>query len=183
MLNNSKQHLSAHFMPGSLLSNNALMLIYWGFIATVWSIRFTSISRMRKRGTERLNSLPRVTQLERATVNFDLSQTVSQSLILTIRSYFVLSVCHWKLDNLKSQNNRRKKMLPTYRFFVEWKEDGREKERKDLTQSSPDGSAGEEAACHAGDLGLIPGSGRSPGEGNGCLENSMDRGAMASYSP
>ena len=38
-------------------------------------------------------------------------------------------------------------------------------------------------ACNAGDLGLIPGSGRSPGEGNGyplqysCLENSMDRGA------
>ena len=65
-------------------------------------------------------------------------------------------------------------MLPTYWFFVEWKEDGREKERKDLTQSSPDGSAGEEAACRAGDLGLIPGSGRSPGEGNGCLENFRD---------
>ena len=40
-----------------------------------------------------------------------------------------------------------------------------------------------ESACNAGDLGLIPGPGRSPGEGNGnpfqCyfLENSMDRGA------
>ena len=38
-------------------------------------------------------------------------------------------------------------------------------------------------AGDARDLGLIPGSGRSPGEGNGnpvqysCLENSMDRGA------
>ena len=38
-------------------------------------------------------------------------------------------------------------------------------------------------ACQAGDVGLIPGSGRSPGEGNGnplqysCLENPMDRGA------
>ena len=37
--------------------------------------------------------------------------------------------------------------------------------------------------CNAGDLGLIPGLGRSPGEGNGypfqysCLEVSMDRGA------
>ena len=37
--------------------------------------------------------------------------------------------------------------------------------------------------ANAGDLGLIPGSGRSPGEGKGdplqysCLENSMDRGA------
>ena len=40
-----------------------------------------------------------------------------------------------------------------------------------------------ESACSAGDLTLIPKSGRSPGEGNGyalqysCLENSMDRGA------
>ena len=40
-----------------------------------------------------------------------------------------------------------------------------------------------ETACNAGDLGLIPGSGRSSGEGNGnplqyfCLENSMDRRA------
>ena len=39
------------------------------------------------------------------------------------------------------------------------------------------------SACNAGDLGLIPGSGRSPGEGNGnplqcsCLENPMDREA------
>ena len=38
-------------------------------------------------------------------------------------------------------------------------------------------------ACNAGDLGLIPGSGRSPGEANGnplqysCLENPMDGGA------
>ena len=45
------------------------------------------------------------------------------------------------------------------------------------------GSDSKESACNAGDLGLIPGSGRSPGEGNGnplqysCLENSMDGGA------
>jgi len=31
---------------------------------------------------------------------------------------------------------------------------------------SPCGSAGKESACNEGDLGLIPGSGRSPGEGN-----------------
>ena len=42
---------------------------------------------------------------------------------------------------------------------------------------------GKESACNAGDLGSIPRSGRSPGEGNGnplqysCLENSMVRGA------
>ena len=44
----------------------------------------------------------------------------------------------------------------------------------------PCDSAGKESACNAGDLGLIPGLGRSPGEGNGYplqdshLENSMD---------
>ena len=31
----------------------------------------------------------------------------------------------------------------------------------------PGGSAGKESACNAGDLGLIPGLGRSPGEENG----------------
>ena len=41
-------------------------------------------------------------------------------------------------------------------------------------------SAGKESACNAGDLGLIPGLGRSPGEENGYplqysgLENAMD---------
>ena len=45
----------------------------------------------------------------------------------------------------------------------------------------PGGSDSKESACSAGDLGLIRGLGRSPGEGNGyplqnsCLENSMDR--------
>ena len=45
----------------------------------------------------------------------------------------------------------------------------------------PCGSDGKESPCNAGDPGLIPGSGRFGGEGNGyplqypCLENSMDR--------
>ena len=44
-------------------------------------------------------------------------------------------------------------------------------------------SDGKESAYNAGDLGSVPGLGRSPGEGNGyplqysCLENSTDRGA------
>ena len=47
-------------------------------------------------------------------------------------------------------------------------------------QGFPGGSAGKESACNAGDLGSIPGLGRSPGEGKGYpvqysgLENSMD---------
>ena len=44
----------------------------------------------------------------------------------------------------------------------------------------PGGSAGKESTCNEGDLGSVPGLGRSPGEGNGYplhyfdLENSMD---------
>ena len=47
----------------------------------------------------------------------------------------------------------------------------------------PDGSVGKEFDCNAGNAGLIPGSGRSPGEGNGnplqysCLRNPLDRRA------
>ena len=47
----------------------------------------------------------------------------------------------------------------------------------------PGGSDSKESACNAGDPGSIPGSGRSPGEGNdnpvqySCLGNLMDRGA------
>ena len=46
-------------------------------------------------------------------------------------------------------------------------------------QGFPGGSAGKESTCNMGDLGLIPGLGRSPGEGSNCplqysgLENSM----------
>ena len=45
------------------------------------------------------------------------------------------------------------------------------------------------SAYNAGDLGSIPGSGRSPGEGNGnqlqysCLENPMDEGTWPGYNP
>ena len=52
-----------------------------------------------------------------------------------------------------------------------------------------EGSDGKESACNEGDLGLIPGSGRSPREGNGyplqysCLENCMDRGGWRATVP
>ena len=50
-----------------------------------------------------------------------------------------------------------------------------------LYMGFPGSSGGKKSACNSGDPGPIPGSGRSPGEGNGhplqysCLENSMDR--------
>ena len=52
-----------------------------------------------------------------------------------------------------------------------------------MTQTLYSSSDGKASACNAGDLGLIPGSGRYPGEGNGnplqypCLENFKNRGA------
>ena len=51
------------------------------------------------------------------------------------------------------------------------------------------GSDSKEFACSAGDLGLIPGLGRSPGGGHGnplqysCLENPTDRGAWQATIP
>ena len=56
------------------------------------------------------------------------------------------------------------------------------------TGSFPCSSVSKESACNSGDLGSIPGSGRSPGEGNGnplqysCLENPMDQRRLAGYS-
>ena len=55
--------------------------------------------------------------------------------------------------------------------------------KKNLHSSKCGGSEVKASACNAGGLGSIPGSGRSPGEGNSnslqysCLENPMDRGA------
>ena len=54
---------------------------------------------------------------------------------------------------------------------------------QDASAQFPGASGSKASACNAGDLGLIPRLGRSPGKGNGnplqysCLENSMDRGA------
>ena len=53
----------------------------------------------------------------------------------------------------------------------------------------PGDSDDKEPACNEGDLGSVPGSARSSGEGSGyslqcsCLENSMDRGAWRAASP
>ena len=52
-----------------------------------------------------------------------------------------------------------------------------------LNLGFPGGSDGKASSCNVGDPGLIPGSGRPPGERNGnllqhsCLENPMDGGA------
>ena len=58
-----------------------------------------------------------------------------------------------------------------------------------LNQLYPGGSDSKDSACNLRDLGSIPGSGRSPGGGNGnpfqysFLENPMDKRSLAGYSP
>ena len=53
-----------------------------------------------------------------------------------------------------------------------------------MKMNIPSGSDGKESGCNARDPGFIPGSGRSPGEGNGYspqysyLKNIMDRGNL-----
>ena len=53
----------------------------------------------------------------------------------------------------------------------------------------PGGSTGKDSAYNVGDLGSMPGLGRSPGEGNGyplqysCLENPHGQRSLAGYSP
>ena len=57
------------------------------------------------------------------------------------------------------------------------------------TEGFPSGSDGKESTCNVGELGLIPGLGRSPGGGRGnplqhsCLENPHGQRSLAGYSP
>ena len=61
--------------------------------------------------------------------------------------------------------------------------EGGKKKKKICILDFPGGSDSKTSVYNVGDLGSIPGSGRSPGEGNDnplqyyCLENPMDRGA------
>ena len=58
-----------------------------------------------------------------------------------------------------------------------------------IISSLPGGSDGNQSACNVGDLGLIPGLGRSPGGGHGnllqhsCLENPHGQRSLVGYSP
>ena len=58
-----------------------------------------------------------------------------------------------------------------------------------IMKGFPGGSDSKESACNAGDLGSIPGSGRSPGGGHGhplhysCLENPHGQRSLVGYSP
>ena len=84
-----------------------------------------------------------------------------------------------------SRGTQSTKSAATHSFLCSLELPSMQRDCPLLTPSTcfPRSSVGKESACSSGDPGLIPGSGRSPGEGNGNplqysrLENPMDRGA------
>ena len=66
---------------------------------------------------------------------------------------------------------------------------GRSILHQDASWASPEAQWVKNLPANEEDMGLIPGIGKSPGEGKGnpfqcsCLENSMDRGSLVGYSP
>ena len=126
-------------------------------------------------------------------VSWDLSHPASQS---RIQGSFV-DLCTWA--SLTMSLGMREQEHPEEMLSRSIPEEEREvhdvycRQQKDqwvpefrgeggIKRASPGGSEGEESACSVGNLALIPGSGRFPGEENGnpfqcsCLENPMDRG-------
>jgi len=96
------------------------------------------------------------------------------------------SLCHRPLFLYSRRAPRKEVMVPAFRKLREgfW-------EIKKFFNAGGLGVGGfpaKESACNAGDLGLIPGSRRSPGEENdnplhySCLENPTDRGAWRVHS-
>ena len=80
-------------------------------------------------------------------------------------------------------------MQETLVLFFGWEDSPGERDRPPtpVFLGFPGGSDSNESACNAGDLALIPGLGRSPGEGHGnplkysCLENPHGQRSLASY--
>ena len=86
----------------------------------------------------------------------------------------------WEVIYVVAQSRTRLKRLSSSKTYLAFKRIYVHcREEKDF----PGGSDGKASAYSVGDLGSIPGSGRSSGEGNGnplqysCLENPIDKGA------
>ena len=109
------------------------------------------------------------------------SLSLLQRIFPTQGSNLGLPHCRQTLYRLSYQGSRRWRR-PWYESWVRKIRWRRIRLPTPIFLGSPCGSAGKEFACNAGDLGLIPGLGRSPGEGKGKgyplqysgLENSMD---------
>ena len=101
---------------------------------------------------------------------FSYSQYSNLGLVITCKETRIVSgLPHFSSTTRKSSQLRSPHLISSYQMV-------------NISQL-PGSSDGKESACNAGDLGLIPELGRSPGEGNdyplqySCLENSMDIGA------
>ena len=98
-----------------------------------------------------------------------------QGIFLTQGSNPGLPLCRQTLYRLSHQGRR-----PRFNSCVRKIRWRRDRLPTPVFLGFPRGSAGKESACNAGDLGSIPGLGRSPGKGEGYqlqysgLENSMD---------
>jgi len=103
---------------------------------------------------------------------------------LEFSAYRITSTNSEKLKALSPRSGTRQRRPLSPLLFNSFGSSCHSSQRKKRNNKDfPGGSDGKASACNAGDLGLIPGSGRSPGEGNrnprqySCLENSMDGGA------
>ena len=123
----------------------------------------------------------------KATKKLDPCQQHTLDIMTQVLYYFIFfcgyqeqpTICMCVSCSIMSNSLRFHGLWPT-RLSCPWNSPG-----KDIGLGSHfplGGSDGEESACNAGNPGSIPGSGRSPGEGNGnplqhsCLEDPMGRG-------
>ena len=103
-------------------------------------------------------------------------------LILYLTHSFNLCVLNSSVSHFSKQKAKKKKKQIYYSHSVKWKY---------LLPylGFPGGPDDKESPCNAGDLGSIPGLGRSPGEGKGyplqysCLDNPHGQRILAGYSP
>ena len=101
---------------------------------------------------------------------------------VTVSGYILLGVT-WRISLFIESPVIPKKKLTSSRISLLWSNRFFIVSTFPYSQGFPGSLVGKESACNAGDLGLIPGLGRYPGDGIGsplqysCLENSMDRGA------
>ena len=160
-----------------MTTGKTIALTRWTFVSKVMSLLFNMLSRLviifLPRSKHLLTSWlqsPSAVILELNKIKSTTVSTVSPTICHEVMGIDGMILVFWML-NFKPTIS-----LSSFTF-------------KRLFSSSsaimgfPGGSEGKASACNAGDLGSIPGSGRSPGEGNGsplqysCLENPMDREA------
>ena len=105
---------------------------------------------------------------------------------ITCFSFYISTCCctlHLDVTETASLLQLHEPISASFRLFICSFLTSLSPHRMEGSLGFPGGSEGKASACNVGDLGSIPGWGRSPEEGNGnplqypCLESSMDRGA------